>query len=265
MRGSEVLPMRVRRPWPVGNGNDLQWLGDVSPSLRASAAMRARPRNRGRSYGEAGGQSFEDQCSDIRLSLRVTADHWECHPVYEPDVIRYMRYPAFCRSRDYRELQWYQDRRGTDLRVLKTVDRAIRDAAKLGIPLWPSLLLVDHGERVRAFVTGESDDLPRDAIHGTGLSVQLGHGVLRHLPWSCWEWIDRLVGRSGTFTGYPLLLVHPVPGEYELAADCRDLDRSDYSLRPRRLGAEDARTEADALLRFYAGGPWEPPAEVDHG
>lgn len=256
----EVRKAAVRsHPWPVGNGNDLRWLTAYSTRLRSVVAQRNKPTNSWRSVSHQSGEHFEAQCNDVRLQLRVAADHWALHPVHEPDVIEYMRYPAFCGSYHFHELQWFRDRRGTDFRVLRTVDRVIADAADLGIPLWPSLLKVDKGERVQAFVTGESDTPPDGWIHGTGTTVQLSHGVLRYLPWSCWQWIDKLVERSSIFTGYPLRLIYPMPGEYELAPNCRPLDASDYSSRPRKLNSDEARLEADALLRFYGGGPWVPP------
>lgn len=263
---SEVGP--VRKPWPAGIGNDQEWLLDFSPRLRAVLAMRERPRNRPLAFSLKGVEAFERLCNDIRLELRVQIDRPGEVLRTEPEVLQFLRYPAFCQSQDYRELQRRVSRKGADTRVLLTVDRAIRDAAHLGIPLWPSVLCVDHGERVRAFVSNEVDTRPSEWLHGTGLSVQFGHATLRHLPWAAWEWIERLVERASRATGYWLQGVYPRPGEFELAGDCRPLEATDEPrARSRRPNPEEARAESDALLRFYRGGPWGSPfdpVEPDH-
>lgn len=240
---------------------DLELLMRASLRLRSHVAVLLANRHRPRSL--EGEKAFLRLCNDVRLDLRVAVDYLPGvrEPKDEGEALRFMQAPAFVRSSHHAELLRCVDRKGTDPRVLLTAERAVTDAAKLDVPLWPSLLHVDLGERASVWVPGSGDKPSEQWMHGTGLALQLGHGSLRHLPWACWAAVDGIVERASAATGYPLVPVETIPGEYELAEDCRALEVTDVCFIGRRLDRKEAKAEAEALFEFYSGStdhvPWD--------
>lgn len=257
---------------------------DIVPLMRASSAVRASVAARVREpdgrivhrrlLSERSQAAFRELLDNVRLELRVAIE-----PVAGGDLPRdvrqvraYMEAPAFLRTRHYRLLQSEVDREGVDPRLLCTVDRAIALAAGERIPLWPSALLTVSGD---GEVFGSHAALPAAK---PGASCQIGHCVLRQLPWSCWRLVSELVAEAGRRTGYPLV-PHPVmPGEFDLADGARPWEPVDdpiaetfdgplsagswsggRSLSAKRLERGEAFAEREALGAFYAGGRWNPP------
>lgn len=247
----------------IGGPRELAQLMRASARLRAYAVMLAKqPGWRARNLRQ--NEAFWRLVDDVRLDLRIAVDLpvGFREPKNEGEALAFMRAPSFCKSHHHAQLRTFEKRSGTDPRVLVSVERAIADAEKLGVPLWPSSFQTDCGER-SAVVQADEDGRPREWLVGVGRSVQFGHGLHRNMPVACWDAVGGIVMRASLATGYPLVPVDPVPGEFELAPDCRELELVDVRIVPRRSPGE-AGAEAEALFRFYSGKaddvPWETAA-----
>lgn len=244
---------------------DLNRLLPYSKALRATLAMLER--NPDKTSTPEGVFTWQVALNNARLEQRVAIDHpaGGREPRNDGEALRYMQAPEFMSSRHYEELQRYRDRRGSDARLLLTVRAAIKEARRLNVPLWPSLLADPPEAQAMAFVTGLSELPPGASPYGTGRVVQLGHCTLRQLPWLCWALVDAMVARAGASTGFRLLPVPGAPGEFELPVDAPELRPEDLPLRPVRLDRAAARDEADRLWRYYSGGEWEGAGDVVDG
>lgn len=238
-------------------GEDIDLLCGLSLRLRAHFAMLRRNAWRGGLSG-AMRQRTADLIDTVRASYRVAIDlrgrsRW---PLSEHEAIAWMRAPRMVRTGLFRELQREESRVGADPRLLFTVDRMIRDAARIDVPLWPSRLHVARAELVAEFVTGASDELPSESAFGTGDAVRISHCTDELLPWSAWDAIDAMALRASEATGFRLAKLGKVPGEYRLADEAPEWAPRGSRLRPAKLLAGEQRDEVVRLLGWYSGGRW---------
>lgn len=207
---------------------DLDRLMAFSSRLRAFMAMLAR--NPERSATLAALERFQKLCDDIRVDLRVCTDlpPGVAEPRNERHALEYMRRGRYCRAGHLDRVQASVDRRVADPRLLEVIDRVVRQARAVGVPLFPAAL-----------------DVP--------LEVHLGHAVERFLPWPCWDLIRDWVGEAGRATGYRMEASDTVPGHYRLALDAAEYIAPDICSR-RQLDADAASVERLELLRWYSNG-----------
>lgn len=226
MSGGSVRPAEFRFTAP-----DLRRL--LAHSVRLRAFMRMLARNPARVADPAAHVRFLRLCNGIRLDLRVSVDLPPgCMlPVNDRAALRYMQRPQFCDTAHMRRVQAFADRRRADPRLLVAVDRLVWDALAVDVPLFPAAL--DYGDE-----------------------VHIGHAVERHLPWSCWDLVERMAVEAGHATGFPLIAARTVPGHFKLSGDAPEMRGDEIFLRAKRLSEDEARAERDRVLSGLFGGAY---------
>lgn len=238
-------------------GEDIDILAAYSLTLRAQLVMLRRNRWRGH-IRPAHRTRLASLCDSLRLQLRVKVD-W--HPAvrpprYEKDALDFMRAPHYLRTRDFAQLQMHADRGEADPRVIETVERLIRDARKLEIPLWPTAWDNPKAQRQQQYVMGFADEPPGPSVFDTGTAVEIGHCSERFLPWLCWDVIDGLAGEAGNATGYRLRRIDLAPGRYALAVDAPEW-RAPPGLQPKRLTVKQAAEERARVEAAHGVKDWD--------
>lgn len=219
--------MVTDRPENRFTAPDLGRLMACSARLRGFMAMLARNPAR---YVQPGSlQAFQQLCDEVRLDLRVAIElpPGVSEPRNDAQALRFMERERYCRTGHWDRVQSVIDRSWPDPRLLETVGRAVRDARRLRVPLFPAAV-----------------DLPGE--------VHIGHAVERFLPWACWDLVADWVIQAGIATGYRLVPAEFVPGHFRLVDDAPPY-RQDAGMRPERLSPEAARAEREELWAFYQG------------
>lgn len=238
-------------------GEDIDTL--AAYSLRLRTQLTALRKNAWRGHiRPAHRVRIASLCDSLRLQLRVKVD-W--HPALRPpknqkEALDFMRAPHYLRTDDYAQLQTHADRGEADPRVIETVERLIRDAAKLEVPLWPTAWQSLKADRQQQYVMGFADLPAGPSVFDNGTAVEVGHCSERFLPWLCWEVVDDLAYEAGNATGYRLRRFDLVPGRYALAVDAPEW-RPPPTLRPKRLSAAQAAEERYRVETALGGKDWD--------
>lgn len=89
-----------------------------------------------------------------------------------------MRDRGFLDRFKYRDQQQRANREGADIRICEFADKLVRRAAKMGIPLFPVVIMRTYDDQAAAYVTGVSKDSPDDGIWPhMGFAVDIIHSV----------------------------------------------------------------------------------------